>query len=212
MYRGRHNKTKPLPGILATLRGISRGYFKPKRFKDAQRNKYNKGVIKPLFTVIAVLAFVNVIAYSAYFTTFSPYAVTDGKKVICYVNSKEDAEKAVDEACSRIASDKKIINKKTNIKVKKAFVKNKKEVSEDPAKEITDKAAEPGSNVKIDITAVEEVTAEEDKEDSSHNETICQISVSYGNHEVTYPQIPDDPDPEEAGEQVQDDYLPEVQP
>ena len=170
-YSPKHNKKKPLPSALQTIRSISRGYIIPKHYKGTAI-----GVPKALCMLIAALVCANVLMYSSYFNTITPYALMSEDEVICYVNNKEDAKKAIEEACNKVAPEKKVIRSESNIRIRKASLGKKKNVPDAPSDVIVEKATEENSTVKLDISVIEKITAD----NTEPVDTVGYISVADG--------------------------------
>lgn len=155
MYRSKHSKPtefeKHANNVCADIRRICKGYIFPRHSK--------KRILPVLMSLIAGLLIIDTVMMSLYVSTLTPYAITRDGKPVCYVKTKKEAESAIRETADALTKeDAKVVSVSSDLKVEKASVSKRKEIEEDPAAVLTEKAK--NSEVKIKVETIETETSD----------------------------------------------------
>lgn len=163
-YSPRHNKKKKKPAALITLHCLSRGYLTPRHSSEQpyRRPAVNR-TLKRLCALITALVIADTLLFSMHISTIKPYAITSNDKVICYVETKEDAERAIKETAKKLTgSDMEIASVDSNLEITKAPLSKKSEVTENAADIISEKTK--SEDIKIEAKVLKTETFDKEPE------------------------------------------------
>ena len=194
-YTPKHNRKRKQPAAVITARCLLHGYINPRHSNESPHKKKRTRLLQKLCVFIAAMIVIDTLMISLHISTIKPYAITRDNKVICYVNSKTEAEKAIeDTAKSMVSDDITIVSVKSDLKISKAPLSKKKETVDNAAEIISEKAKEKKVSITANTIKKETFDAEPEaiieKDDSmlaGQTEVVKEGTASKG--EATYRQV-----------------------